>query len=295
MDHVIDSFDWNHARALVVVADHGSYSAAAKVLRTTQPTVGRQIAALEEQLSVTLVEREGRGIALTPAALALVEHAREMGEGARRLALAASGRSEALEGIVTLSVGEIIAVHVLPPVLAEIRARYPGLQLDVIASNTTSDLRRREADVALRNFRPDDEELIAVRLPEWRGGWYAASSYLDDVGRPGEGGDAGALTLIGFDRSAGLIDMMRGYGVALRQEQFGYTSENQTMQWELARRGYGAAVMVDRVASADPGMERVFEWTPWIPVPMWLTTHRAVRTSRRVRAVFDVLREAFAE
>lgn len=295
MDDGLDRFDWNHARALLAVADHGSYSAAAKVLRTTQPTIGRQISALEEQLRVTLVEREGRGIALTPAALALVEHAREMGEGARRLALTASGRSEALEGVVTLSVGEILAVHVLPPVLAEIREQYPGLRLDVIASNTTSDLRRREADIALRNYRPEDEELVAVRLPEWRGGWYASSAYLDAVGRPREGGDASALTFIGFDRSDSLIEMMRAYDVTLAQEQFAYVSENQTMQWELARRGYGVAVMVERVADADPAMERVFEWTPWIPVPMWLTTHRAVRTSRRVRAVFDVVRAAFGE
>lgn len=288
----LSSFDWNRARALLVVAEAGSFTAAADALGTTQPTIGRQIAALEEELGVALVERVGRGVTLTPGGLALVEHAREMGEAARYLALVASGRSSSLRGRVTVTASEAIAVFVLPDLVAAICERYPEIELDVVASNDPSDLRRQEADIAIRNFRPTDEELVATSLPSDRGWLYGTPAYLDSIGRPGASDSLDAVRIIGWDRSPRFAELLSDFGAAFAPSNFRIASASQLFQWEMALRGHGLAVMMERVGDADPRVERALPWMQPIPVPMWLVTHRSVRTSRRVRAVFDLLRDA---
>ena len=97
------NFDWNRARAFLVTAEEGSLSAAARALGLAQPTLGRQVDALEEELGVTLFERFGRGLQLTPAGHELVTHARAMGEAASRLSMAAYGQSGEIEGTVSIS------------------------------------------------------------------------------------------------------------------------------------------------------------------------------------------------
>lgn len=283
------TFDWNHARVLLAVARHGSYTAAALALGSTQPTIGRQIAAMEEGLGVTLVERVGRGVALTEAGHALAEHAREMEEGAQRLGLAASGHSTDIAGVVTLSSSEVFSAFLLPPLVATLRSEHPALLLSIVATSQISDLRRREADIALRHVRPDDPELIATRLPERRAHWYGTHEYLARIGHPDVGDSLDHVAFLGWDRSPRLQDMLASFNVTVTASNFPVVSDNQLVQWNLARAGLGLAVMEESVGDADPCMQRALPSCPSIPVPMWLATHREVRTSRRVRAVFDHL------
>lgn len=286
-------FDWNRVRALLVTAETGSFSAAAEALGTTQPTIGRQVAALEQELSVTLVERAGRGVALTPAGLALVEHARQMAESALQVSLVASGRSESLEGVVRITASDSLCVFVLGPLLAQLRAEYPGIVFDVFASTQTADLRQREADIAIRNFRPEDPELVATRLPDESGHFYATAAYLDAVGRPQIGGDLSCVDFIGFNRDPDFVEGMAAFGLTMRPRQVVVASENHLFQWAMVCQGMGVGVTMTCIGDAEPRVERAFpDMTP-IPVQMWLTSHRAVRTSRRVRVVFDAIAEFF--
>src|SRR5690606_21307968 len=108
-------FDWNRARAFLVTAEQGSFSAAARTLGIAQPTVGRQVAALEQELDVVLFERVGRGLSLTPTGLELVEHFRAMSEAATRASRVAAGQALSLDGPICISAGEVIASHWLPP------------------------------------------------------------------------------------------------------------------------------------------------------------------------------------
>ncbi|MCP5011523.1 MAG: LysR family transcriptional regulator, partial [Aestuariibacter sp.] len=85
MDWSSVNFDWNRARAFLVTAEEGSLSAAARALGMTQPTLGRQVDALEQELGIVLFQRAGRGLALTPAGLELLDHVRTMGEAASRV------------------------------------------------------------------------------------------------------------------------------------------------------------------------------------------------------------------
>ena len=147
MDWRAINFDWNRARAFLVTAEVGSFSAAARALSSTQPTVGRQVAALEQELGVTLFERIGTRLELTVSGLDLLEHVRAMGAAANQTSLA-------VEGTVCITASEAISAFLLPPILQRLRPEHPGISLEWVVSNEVRDLQRREADIAIRNTAP---------------------------------------------------------------------------------------------------------------------------------------------
>ena len=160
------SFDWNQARAFLATAEHGSLSAAARELGQTQPTLGRQVAALEEDLGVALFDRAGRGLILTDAGRELLMHVRDMAEAAARIPLTASGQSQALRGTVSIPASDIFSTLLLPPIIADLARSAPEIDIELIAANELRDLSRREADIALRHVRPTEPHLTARLLGE---------------------------------------------------------------------------------------------------------------------------------
>ncbi|MGV6804667.1 MAG: LysR family transcriptional regulator [Ruegeria sp.] len=285
----LSNFDWNHIRAFLATAETGSLSAAARALGQTQPTLSRQIAALEADLGVMLFERVGRSLEMTNAGIELLEHTKEMGAAADRIALAASGQAQSIEGQVRITASDVMSAYILPELLREIRAQAPKLQIDVIAANDIRDLMRREADIAIRHVRPDQPDLIAKLVQEAAGHFYAATEYLDRAGRPSSIGDLTRHEFIGFGDTAQMIAYFKPIGLNLTDENFRLGSQNGIVAWEFARQGFGVAPMSERVGDATPGMERVLPSMDAIRFPIWLTTHRELHTSRRIRLVFDLL------
>ena len=126
------TFNWNRARAFLVTAEEGSLSAAARALGLTQPTLGRQVSALEAELGVTLFERVGRSLELTQSGQELLEHVRTMGEAASHISLTASGQSKSIEGHVCITATDIMSAYLLPPVLKQLRAIAPGIEIEIV-------------------------------------------------------------------------------------------------------------------------------------------------------------------
>ncbi len=288
------SFDWNQARAFLATAEEGSLSAAARALGQTQPTLGRQIAALEQKLGVALFERIGRSLSLTPCGLELLEHVRAMGDAAGRISLAASGQSQSIEGQVCISASDATAAYILPDVLKRLREIAPKIEIEVVASNALSDLRRREADIAIRHVRPEQPDLIAKLVREARAYLYAAPEYLDSHGRPKSPEDLAEHDFIGFGQPDRLIAVLKGEGLELTRRNFTAGSENGIVAWELVKQGLGIGIMSEDIASLTPEIERVLPERPPFLFPIWLTTHRELRSSARIRLVFDFLAEALS-
>lgn len=294
MDWRTVRFDWNRVRAFLVTAEEGSFSAAAKALGMTQPTLGRQVAALEEELDVLLFSRVGSSLELTEAGLGLMEHARQMGEAANRLSLTATGKSSSIEGPVSITASELISAFLLPPVIAKIRAEHPGIELEIVASNATRDLVRREADIAVRNFQSDQPDLVSKKIAVRDARLYASPAYLSRVG-PIDGPAALARAdFFAFDRSTIMIDWLTKMGAPLTSANFKIISANHLVQWEMCKRGMGICIVMDQVGDAEPSVVRVLPDFPPIPVAMWITAHRELHTSRRIRVVFDRLAEELA-
>jgi DNA-binding transcriptional LysR family regulator len=289
MDWRSVNFDWNRARAFLVTAEEGSLSAAARALGMTQPTLGRQVAALEEELSVVLFERVGRGLRLTEGGLDLLEHVRGMGESANRVSLSASGQAQSIEGSITITASEINSAFLLPPILAELRETHPGVDVKVVASNAVRDLRRREADIAVRTGRPTDPGVIATRLRDTPARLYAAPSYLKKLGRPRDIQDLNRADFIGFTDDDRFMNGMNALGFQLTPRNFPIRTENHMVLWELCKQGLGIGVVIEEVGEAEPLVERALPSLAPIEIPNWLVSHREVHTSRRVRTVFDLL------
>jgi DNA-binding transcriptional LysR family regulator len=155
------SFDWNQVRAFLATAEEGSFSGAARALKTTQPTIGRQISALERSLGVTLVERSVRGLTLTQVGRDLLDHVRAMGEAATLISMAADGHSQEVTGEVTVTATDLMSAAILPAILAPLRQTAPGIRVRIVATGDIQNLMQREADIAIRHVRPDQPDLIA--------------------------------------------------------------------------------------------------------------------------------------
>lgn len=289
MDWTKISFDWNRARAFLATAEEGSLSAAARALGLAQPTLGRQVKALEEELGVALFERAGRGLVPTHAGLEMLEHIRNMGEAAYGVARIASGQSQSVEGSVSITASEVTSAYVLPPILAEMRRLYPGIRVDVVASNTLSDLRRREADIAVRHVAPEDPDLIAQKLRPGAARLYASQSYVDRAGPFDTPEQLAQADFVGFEENESFLTGLNGYGVPVQAQRFIASSGSHLVQWQMVQQGIGVGVMSESVGDAAPGMTRISEWLEPFRFDVWLVSHRELSTSRRLRMVFDFI------
>jgi len=282
-------FNWNRARAFLVTAEEGSLSAAARALGMAQPTLGRQVAALEDELGVALFERVGRGLTLTPNGLELLDHVRAMGDAAGRVSLAVGGQSQSIDGTICITASEIYSAYLLPPIIEKLRREAPGVEVEIVVSNAEIDLRRREADIAIRSFRPTQPDLIAKKIKDDRARLYAAVSYLDRIGNPRSPEDLSRADFIGFDTTDMVLNGLNELGLSLTPRNFPVLTGNHLVHWELVKQGVGIGIVPESLGEAEPLVRQALPELDPMVFPMWLTTHRELNTSRRVRMVFDLL------
>lgn len=290
----MDNLDWNQLKAFLETAETGSLSAAARKLGLTQPTLSRQVAAIEQRMGVTLFERVGKAMALTPTGQDLLTHARAMGAAADALQLVASGRSKAVGGVVSVSATYGMAAYFLAPLVRQLREQEPTIAIEVIATDTNSDLLRREADIAIRHVKPDQPDLIARFVREATAHYYASEDWVKVHGHPRRAEEAAHLPFVGADRSGHFLAFLRQQGLPLSEANFSCYADHSMAQWSLVRHGMGIGAMADEIARDTPGMVRVLDEVPPVRFPIWLVTHRELRTSRPIRVVFDALARGLA-
>ena len=285
--------DWTLLRSFLSVAETGSLSAAARALGLTQPTLGRHIAELEAGLGTPLFTRQPRGLHPTAAALSLLPAAQDMRDAAARLALLAAGRQESLSGTVRLTASRVVSHFLLPPMLARLRAAEPGIEIELVASDTSENLLFREADIALRMYRPTQEGVVTRHLTDLHMGLYATPAYLDRKGRPGTVEDLARHDAVGFDRSDLMARMLAGLGLKIPAGAFAVRTDDQVVYWNLVRAGCGIGGGQRLVGDADPGVERVATFLQLPALPVWLTAPEALRQNARVWRVMEHLADAF--
>lgn len=296
MSNQISNLDWNHVRAFLATAKNGSLSAAARVLGQTQPTLSRQISALEQSLGVTLFERIGKRLIITQAGKDLLEHAVQMSDAANAFSLSASGRTQIIAGLVRISVSDLFSIHLMPAFLEKIQIELPQIELEIVVSNTLSDLQRREADIAIRHVRPTQPELIGKFIGESTAGLYASHSWIQKHGEPKTLSQLLDHSLIGISDVDQMISILSDNGLLLRSENFKIRTDSGILMWEMIRKGLGIGVLTTEVSNNTPELKQLLpDVFPPIPVPTWLVTHKELNTSRRIRLVFDMLADYLKE
>ncbi|RKF19998.1 LysR family transcriptional regulator [Alginatibacterium sediminis] len=285
------SLDWNKTKAFLQCAETGSFSAAAKTLNSSQATLSRQVASFEKELGISLFSRSVHGLELTSSGLQLYKHAHQMGESAYAFSLAASGQSESLVGTVVISVCELDAIYRMPPIISKLRLAEPGITLEIVVSNLTSDLKRREADIAIRSFRPSQGQLVARKLGEEEIGLYASTQYALDYNLElNNKAPLDALQIIAFDQSKIIEEQLLVKNIKVNSDNFKTITANQAMQIQLCKRGLGLVYLAQDMAAQEPELQAVFcDSGSLICLPIWIVCHEDMQHNAKIKRVFNFI------
>ncbi|OWU86163.1 LysR family transcriptional regulator [Oceanicola sp. 22II-s10i] len=283
--------DWTLIEAFLAVAETGSLSAAARRIGASQPTLGRHIQRLETETGQSLFARHPRGFELTEAGQAILPAARRMQQAMADIALTAAGRDSALSGTVRITASEVVSHHILPGIIARIRQAAPDIQIELDARDTTGNLTFREADIAVRMYRPEQLDIVTRHLGDIETGCFAARSYIDRHGRPTGPDDLMTHALIGYDRTELMLRAMRDIGWPVSRTDFATRCDNQVTYWELVRAGCGIGFFQAQIGRADPAVEEIQLGLPLPGLPVWLAAHEAVRRTPRIDLVWTHLAE----
>lgn len=286
---------WDHIRTFHAVADHGSLLAASRHLGLTQPTVGRHIDLLEERLGFTLFTRGREGMQLTEKGADLVALAGEMLGNAAEFERVASGLDERIEGTIRISANEIVGGLLLPGLIAKFMTDHPMIEIEIEVSNEASNLLRRDADIAVRMFRPTQNDLVARKVRDLPMGLFAHTSYLERHTAPKTIDDLTAHVLLGQDRNPSLIAAYSAVGLNFERGGFQFRCDNNITTIGAIRAGIGIGPLHVGMAALWPDMVQVM---PQIAVPsleLWLACHADVRHNKRIRLVMDFLAERLKE
>lgn len=285
---------WDLIRSFQAVADTGSLSAAARKLGLTQPTVGRHIDLIEDQLNMSLFLRGRDGMRLTDKGADLLASAAEMASTATAFERRAAGLEDDIAGPVRISANEIFGVMILPGILTGLLDAHPGLAVELVVDNSPANLTRRDADIALRLFRPTQNDLIARKIADLPLGLYAHRDHIATHGAPESLQDLRHHRFIGFDRDTSLIDAARTMGLSLTPADFAFRCDNILAHIAAIRAGLGIGVTHRGLAARWPELLQVLPEAPLPSLPLWLACHADIRHNKRIRLTMEALAERLA-
>jgi len=286
------SLEWTYVRAFLAVAETGSLSAAARTLGQSQPTLGRHIKAAEAALGATLFVREPGGLQLTEIGRMLLGPAREMAAASARLETLAAGRDMRVSGTVRITASVVVSHFLVPRIIAELRDAEPDIEVELVPSDTTENLIFREADIAIRMFRPTQLDIVTRKIGDSPMALYATGDLLSRFGQPANFEELRRLPFVGFDRSDMILRQFRDWGLDVTKAFFGVRCDDQAAYWKLVCAGCGVGGMQTVIGDAEPGVHRLDFQPELPPLPLWLAAHEAMHKTPRVKRVWDFLVDA---
>jgi len=282
-------FDWHALKSFRLIGEHGSLSAAARVAGVSQSTMSRHLSTLEQTFGTRLIRRKASGIVLTSSGLAMMKYAQEMSDVAGQLSHSMGSKSDRILGTVRITASEFVAAFVLPEILTELRAEEPEIDFEVIASDSTDNLLRRDADIAIRMYKPTQLDLISRKVGDLKLAAFASNEYVKRCGTPSGIEGLSDHNVIGFDRNQDIINGFRDAGLKVNNEFFSFRCDNQFVCWQMLLAGYGIGVFPQREGEKNPNVKKIKDLGDIGSLPIWLTAHSELKTSQRLRRVYDFL------
>ncbi|MFN8850130.1 MAG: LysR family transcriptional regulator [Inhella sp.] len=280
--------DWNLLRSFIAVCETQTLTAAAESLGLTQPTLGRHIRELEALVGETLFDRLPGKMRPTERAAFLMARLQPLLDSVGRFEQALWAGEEEVAGTVRITTSEALGALVLPRLLAPLLNAWPMLQVEVQASDAVQNLLRREADIAIRFFRPEQDDVIAVSVGQTELGLYGSRALVDALPQGYTPHDLKGRYIgdIGVERP---IEMAAAAGYSLQRADFRFRSMSGIAHLQAVEAGLGFAGLLAVFAVDRPSLVRVFPELVAQPVSVWLCAHDDLRRSPRMRQVFDHL------
>jgi len=281
--------DWDDVRFFLAVAKTGSFSAAATQLDTKQTTVGRRIQALERRLGAKLFDRHRHGMEVTPAARGVLVQAESMLSNATSIERHLAGLDREMAGVVRIACTEGIAAHWLVPRLDQLRRSHP----EVIAGDQVLDLATRQADLAIRFFRPTSNQLVAARVGQFNMSIFAAPSYIEQYGLPQRLEDMREHHIVDHTTLHSLPAMKPWSEVVERSPNIVLRTNSSYSAVEAVQVGYGISVFPDYVTKSSNLVAAPIDLK--IVRDIWLVSHEETNKGARIRTVIDYVRDQFRQ
>jgi DNA-binding transcriptional LysR family regulator len=283
------TLDWNDLRTVLAVARAGSLAGAARALDLRHSTVFRRIEHAEARLGARLFERSRSGWTPNPQGEAVARAAAEMESAALGAERAISGADARLEGTIRIATSELLAGHLLLPLLRRFLAEHPGIEIECDASNRSVDLTRREADLALRATMQPPETLVGRRVAVMHYAVFASKAVLGQRrGAP----VLAELPWVGFDERIAHFQIAKWFAEALPQVRPRLRLDSMGALMKAAAAGLGAVLLPTFAAAQEPALLRVTTPIQGPEMGLWLLNHPDVRGNARVRALTAYLAQA---
>jgi DNA-binding transcriptional LysR family regulator len=286
--------DWDKLRTFHIVADAGSFTHAGSVLDLSQSAVSRQISALEESLDVKLFHRHARGLVLTEAGEMLRNTAAEIfGKLAMAEARLSDTRSSPSGSMRITSPGFLGSTWLVPRI-AELKEKYPDLQITLLMDNRILNLSMREADAAIRLYKPDQNDLMYTSLGKITFHICGSKSYFKKHGKPESAKDLKKHILIGYPQNvvAPFEDpnwLFRKANVAVQNNPHIVQINSLFGIFEAVRHGVGLAVLPDYLVKGYKEIETCLESVPCPAVEMYFVYAEERKHSTRIQILLDFL------
>lgn len=296
-NHRLDAsqFNWVLLRSFLALYRYRSTAAAARELNMQQPTLSRQLAELEHQLAVTLFERTPKGLHPTAAADCIYPHVCDIEHSANRLCMSLQDINAELTGTVRIYASQLIAITLLPPLLAQLLREHPGLQLELVATDETPDLLSRDADIGFWLTAPTALDTVSRKLGTVRIVAMASRDYLAACGDPSNVDELIQHRVLGHDQISVMRDWFRHYGLLQQKADFALRTDDKASYLTALRAGAGIGFASHYVLAQEPMLQQVL---PSLPLPefgVWLNTHRDITNNRLIRTVYDRLSREISE
>lgn len=277
--------DWDDLRTFLVIARHGTLSAAARSLGVTQPTMGRRLSAMEDRIGARLLQRLPTGYMLTPLGEAVLGNAERVEAEVLAAERAITGRDVALEGVVRLTTVETLAARIVAPALAALQTKHPGIVVELVPDTRSLSLSKREADIALRMSRFEGHEVAARRVGAFAMGLYATAEWSERVAQ----GDVRLVTVLDDQSHLPEAKWLR---TEFPDAPIGFRSNSREVQLHATLAGAGIAALACYRAGLEGQLVRIDCRNPTLVRDIWLGLHVDMQHMPRVRAVKDAVIEA---
>lgn len=284
---------WDQYRYFLAVAETGSLSAAARLLSVSQPTVGRQISELEKRLGTRLFERASHGYLLTLAGQQIRDKIKAVEVDLDGVEQVISGLDSSLSGTIRISATEGFGSYWLTPKLGQFQQRHPNIRFELMLDISVVDLRRREADIALRLANPRVSDLIGRQVGRTGFGLYGAKSYLDARGQPQSISDLAYHDFIGWKSGQDRLPFSNVLEKIATPENIKFRCDTVAAQIAAVQSGMGLFLAPHYLVPSGGEIVRLLHSEVELNFDIWLLTHRDLVNSGRVRALLDFLYDQF--
>ncbi|KRD49531.1 LysR family transcriptional regulator [Ensifer sp. Root278] len=285
--------DWDELHLVQLLARHGSLSAAARALGTTQPTLSRRLDAFEQKTQQKLFERQTNGLVPTAACLSILSALEQMEEAALTVERRLAAQDDALAGNITVTSLDWPGDYLLAPILTKFATAHPGA-IHLLNDGRRFNLSRRDADIAFRFGSFDQSDTVERKVADIRYGLFAMQAYLDRFGHPSAKGGSSNHAIVELAEvpvrvslSTWLKDLLPDARVMLRANSI-------RSQLSAVETGAALATLPHFLAAGRDGLVSVDLGVAAPVLSLKLGVHQETRNLPRVRKLIDFVVSEFA-